>query len=189
MTTKDQALALALQALEATLETLDNANSDPGGPIADTIWHTEYETLFDYLAERINTLKQAIDTSGQRVEDSADGEHEAAQQQKPVAYIRKDHLQKAVKYPFLCEVTPEPRIDRIGIYTLPPAQQPAMRRATREEKISNPGVYEVPVDTPPPENKPWVGLTPEDIAGAPDNPIALIAYIEAKLREKNGGAA
>jgi hypothetical protein len=39
----------------------------------------------------------------------------------PVAYIRKDQLQKAAQMAMLCEVTPEPRQDRIGIYTTPPA--------------------------------------------------------------------
>lgn len=77
MTTKDEALQIALQALEATLETLDCANAEPGGCIADTIWHTESETLFDYLTDRINVIRKAIDTSGQRVEDSADGGREA----------------------------------------------------------------------------------------------------------------
>ena len=43
------------------------------------------------------------------------------------------------------------------------------------------------VYTSPPASKPWVGLTPEDIAAAPDNLIALVAYIEAKLKEKNHG--
>lgn len=46
-----------------------------------------------------------------------------AQQHEPVAYIRKDQLQKAAQSPTLCEVTPEPRKDRLGIYTSPPAQR------------------------------------------------------------------
>ena len=50
---KDEALQIALQALEATLETLDCANAEPGGCIA-TLSHTESETLFDYLTDRIN---------------------------------------------------------------------------------------------------------------------------------------
>ena len=39
--------------------------------------------------------------------------------QKPVAYIRKDQLQRAMKYPCLCEVSPEPRSDRVEIYAAP----------------------------------------------------------------------
>lgn len=59
--TKDEALAfdLALEALEETLKTLDDANAIPGGPIADTIWYSPYETLFDYLEVRIAAIKQA----------------------------------------------------------------------------------------------------------------------------------
>ena len=45
---------------------------------------------------------------------------EAKQEQgEPVAYIRKDQPQKAAKSTFFCEVTPESRQDRIGIYTTP----------------------------------------------------------------------
>lgn len=59
--TKDEALAfdLALEALEETLKTLDDANAIPGGPIADTIWYSPYETLFDYLEVKIAAIKQA----------------------------------------------------------------------------------------------------------------------------------
>jgi len=59
--TKDEELAfdLALEALEETLKTLDDANAIPGGPIADTIWYSPYETLFDYLEVRIAAIKQA----------------------------------------------------------------------------------------------------------------------------------
>ena len=57
--TKDEALDLALEALEETLKTLDDANAIPGGPIADTIWYSPYETLFDYLEVRIAAIKQA----------------------------------------------------------------------------------------------------------------------------------
>ena len=45
-------------------------------------------------------------------------------QQEPLAYIRKDQLQQAAQSPMLCEVTPEPRQDRIGIYTTPPQRKP-----------------------------------------------------------------
>jgi hypothetical protein len=50
--------------------------------------------------------------------------------------------------------------------------KPKMRRATRKEKIVNPGVYEVPVHSLPYPmqegkdftiSKPWVGLTKEEI--------------------------
>jgi Fe-S-cluster containining protein len=77
-----------------------------------------------------------------------------------------------------------------------------MRPATRDEKIVNPGVYEVPDDFECPrcghccQQKEWVGLTDEDIdlygldEGVTDNkaPAWLVTYargIEAKLKEKN----
>jgi len=40
--------------------------------------------------------------------------------QEPVAYIRKDQLQKAMQSAMLCEITSEPRQDRVRIYTTPP---------------------------------------------------------------------
>ena len=79
-------------------------------------------------------------------------------QQEPVAYIRKDQLQKAAQSPMLCEIAPEPRQDRIGIYTRPQAREPL----TDDElqAIADKCV-----------------LYPRDFARA----------IEAKLREKNHG--
>lgn len=47
----------------------------------------------------------------------------AQQERKPDAYIRKDQLEKAKVSAMLCEVTHEPRADRIAIYTSPVAQQ------------------------------------------------------------------
>jgi hypothetical protein len=58
--TDKEAMKLALDALEQTLETLDNENSKPGGAIADTIWHSEHETLFDYLTSTIAALKERL---------------------------------------------------------------------------------------------------------------------------------
>lgn len=60
MSTKDEALKLSLEALEETLKTLDDANTIPGGPIADTIWYSPHETLVDYLAAKITEIKQAL---------------------------------------------------------------------------------------------------------------------------------
>jgi hypothetical protein len=61
-------------------------------------------------AERINILAD-IETVKEALAKQEQGE--------PVAYIRKDQLQKAAQSPLLCEVTPESRQDRIGIYTTP----------------------------------------------------------------------
>ena len=57
---KDEALKMALEALEQTLQTLDDENAKPGGAIADTIWHSEHETLFDYLGSEITAIKEAL---------------------------------------------------------------------------------------------------------------------------------
>jgi hypothetical protein len=58
--TDKEAMKLALEALEQTLQTLDDENAKPGGAIADTIWHSEHETLFDYLSSNITALKEAL---------------------------------------------------------------------------------------------------------------------------------
>jgi hypothetical protein len=55
-----EALKLALDALEQTLETLDDENAKPGGAIADTIWYSEHITLFDYLASEITAIKEVL---------------------------------------------------------------------------------------------------------------------------------
>ena len=55
-----EALKRALEALEQTLETLDDENAQPGGAIADTIWYSEHITLFDYLASEITAIKKAL---------------------------------------------------------------------------------------------------------------------------------
>jgi hypothetical protein len=55
-----KALKLALEALEQTLETLDDENAKPGGAIADIIWYSEHITLFDYLASGITAIKEAL---------------------------------------------------------------------------------------------------------------------------------
>jgi Fe-S-cluster containining protein len=81
-----------------------------------------------------------------------------------------------------------------------------MRRTTRDEKIVNPGVYEVPEFECPrcghccPERE-WVGLTEQDVHDAfqftelikqlsfdrerPEWCENFAAYLEAKLKEKN----
>jgi hypothetical protein len=55
-----ETLKLALEALEQTLETLDDENAKPGGAIADIIWYSEHITLFDYLASGITAIKAAL---------------------------------------------------------------------------------------------------------------------------------
>ena len=75
---------------------------------------------------------------------------------------------------------------RSGLYV---AAQPKMRKTTRDEKIVNPGVYEVPEQV-----KPWLGLTHAErieIYNQKDwDSIETWDYeqaIEDKLKEKNNG--
>lgn len=79
----------------------------------------------------------------------------------------------------------------IDSHTLASAPGGLMRRTTREEKISNPGVYMVPIA---PLKREWQNLTDDeikDIIGPwGDTPIKgyarqLFDQIEAKLKEKN----
>ena len=84
----------------------------------------------------------------------------AQPEQEPVVYIRKDQLQKAAQSAMLCEVTPEPRKDRIRIYTTPPQR---------------------------PWGKPWVSLTDEEIESCANwRWMTTCRAIEAKLKAVNG---
>ena len=61
-----------------------------------------------------------------------------------------------------------------------------MRRTTRDEKIVNPGVYEVPVKS----CKEWVGLHEHELQVLAYNDpsgerLQLAKAVEAKLKEKN----
>ena len=174
MNTKDHALDLALEALEETLKTLDDANASPGGPIADTIWYSPHETLFDYLEAQITAIKQVLAkdalyklaeescTSGLRLDDwdkvgcvNHDCDKCKAVQE-PVAYLVYDkgaHSQYLAFEEELgdmddCEVEP--------LYTTPPAAQ-----------------------------RQWVGLTDEEIEPYYAANKPLIKWVEAKLKEKN----
>lgn len=55
-----KAMEKALDALIEIQRVLDDANAQPGGPIADTIWRNEHETLFDYIASEIESLRSAL---------------------------------------------------------------------------------------------------------------------------------
>jgi hypothetical protein len=81
-------------------------------------------------------------------------------EQEPVAWMQKDHLQKAITAPFMCRVEPSQRLaDLIPIYTAPPKRE-------------------------------WVGLTDAEIADAVDSPLdevylADFRKVIAKLKEYN----
>lgn len=51
-----QVAALA-KALQSTKDCLETANALPNGPICDTIWYSETETLFDYIDAAIESQK------------------------------------------------------------------------------------------------------------------------------------
>ena len=89
MNKQQEALKLALEALEETLRTLDDENAKPGGAISDTIWYSEHETLFDYIAAQITAIRNALaDSALERMAENAREiglDYEAAQQQEPVA--------------------------------------------------------------------------------------------------------
>ena len=88
----------------------------------------------------------------------------AQPEQEPVAYIRKDQLQKAAQSAMLCEVTPEPRQDRIAIYTTPP-KRPWVG-------LTNEDMYEL-------------GEFANTHGYVPTPAKRMFAKIEAKLKEKN----
>jgi hypothetical protein len=97
---------------------------------------------------------------------------------------------------FPIEINPR---KRAAIAAIEQAETPATRPATREEKIVNPGVYEIVQRAEEvfksAKKRQWVGLTDEEIEDVwascePDwddkvNVLTLARAIEAKLREKN----
>lgn len=93
--TKDEALKLALEALDTCVVTLRGTRFQ----------RKEFDE--SKVDKAIAAAKEAL----------------AQPEQEPVAYIRKDQLQKAMQSAMLCEVTSEPRQDRIGIYTALPAHR------------------------------------------------------------------
>jgi hypothetical protein len=83
--TDKEAMKLALEALEQTLQTLDDENAKPGGAIADTIWHSEHETLFDYLKSEITAIKEVLAEHAMRETQRLGQEIE----QEPVAMLER----------------------------------------------------------------------------------------------------
>ena len=47
-----------LEALEKSLAALEKANKEEFGPISDTIWFSEYETLFDFMGAAIASARK-----------------------------------------------------------------------------------------------------------------------------------
>jgi hypothetical protein len=123
--TKEESLKLALEALELSAITVDS-------------FSFQRKTQ-----QAITAIKEALAQPAPPPECMTEAEqtayafgwwkaleHVRTEQpaQEPVAYIRKDQLQKAAQSATLCEVTSEPRQDRIGIYTAP-LQRPLVDEA------------------------------------------------------------
>ena len=58
MTDLRNAAKLALEALDAILKTLIASNEQ--GVITDTIWFSNHETLFDYIASEADALRERL---------------------------------------------------------------------------------------------------------------------------------
>lgn len=56
---RDAALQACVDDLRAIKATLERENEKPDGPISDTIWHTRYETLFDFVYAAIQQAEEA----------------------------------------------------------------------------------------------------------------------------------
>ena len=104
MTTKDEALQMALDALEFSqgyLDELADAHGVPKKPKpGSTAWNVN---------RAITACREAL---AQKDE------------QEPVAWIQPNHLQQARIAPFLCRVEPSGRADFVPLYITPPKRQP-----------------------------------------------------------------
>jgi hypothetical protein len=170
--TEDEALAfdLALEALEETLKTLDDANAIPGGPIADTIWYSPYETLFDYLEVRIAAIKQA----------------------RSVPYVASPRVQEPIalkpcwyesKEKTMCR-----KCGQVHAEAIPPAAQTA---TVLQQAYRTSDAYTVGFKDGQAAQRQWQSLTDEEITALKRNGERYISSqdfaraIEDKLKEKN----
>ena len=79
-----------------------------------TAWEDDRYELGDALYPLIDDARKLLESEKQN-------------QPEPVAYIQRDQLEKAVRAPMLCAVSPEPRQDRVGIYLYPAPRKPFVR--------------------------------------------------------------
>jgi len=125
----------ALKLADALNELLESFEKDGRFCKSSSIRNELYNRLKQTLEESKEDLAQpeqercvgceaCIDTACGRDECPKGWPKAAQPEQEPVTYIRKDQLQKAKQAAFLCEVTPEPRQDRVGIHTTPPQRKP-----------------------------------------------------------------
>jgi hypothetical protein len=169
---------------------MNEIKNEPAFPVTSGSWHRPGISIRDYFAAKAMQACFVDDTNvhgtarlAYRIADAmleARGGEESDMSEKHVQVSDKHRHEKG---------------------TSQENRHIAMRKTTRDEKIVNPGVYEVPEFECPrcghccPERE-WVGLTDEDIdlyafdIGVTDNkaPAWLVTYargIEAKLKEKN----
>ena len=126
MDKQTEALKLALEALEETLRTLDDENAKPGGAISDTIWYSEHETLFDYIAAQITAIREAL--------------AEQPEQQEPFGHVTVRRLSQRFEnhhdqYHFY-PAGQSPYLDNVdechAVYTSPPASKPFVGLTDKE---------------------------------------------------------
>jgi hypothetical protein len=127
--TKDEALDLALEALENSVDLVRedayNAEKLYGNYPSRQGKVGGLKVLADDHEKAITAIKQA----------------RSAPVQEPV-WIQPDHLQKAQKAPFLCRVEPHKRDDFVPLYTTPPAAQRPFVGLTDEERME---IYNKPL--------------------------------------------
>jgi hypothetical protein len=133
--------------------------------------------------------------------------------QEPVAWLKRheladlqtcNHRRLGADSPLIwapnAPDAPPPELDLVAVYTTPPAPQPVPVKTYHDGKpwpvapVPN-GPYSAPIkELWPVAPKPWVGLTDEDVKEIREQCDSIVTLhaikaIEAKLREKNGGAA
>jgi hypothetical protein len=101
-------LEQALTTIEAAISTLEAANEQ--GKITDTIWVSEFETLFDFLGSEADALRAALaeDDVKQEIEAVLARPVYTAPQQREWKVLTKDEMQKHAETHLVYQVeTPE----------------------------------------------------------------------------------
>ena len=96
----------ALDALEKIFYCLDEANKT--GKIADTIWITDYETLFDFIANQTDEIRARL----------------AQSEPEPVAWAKpEDLVDDGYSYAFTVWNPAPGNIDTVPVYAAPPKRE------------------------------------------------------------------
>jgi hypothetical protein len=170
-----EAAQQALTTIEAAIITLAAVNEQ--GKITDTIWVSEFETLFDFLGSEADALRAAL------AENDVQQEIEAAlaqPEQKPVAaQHRFRHPEKTMP-------------DWSKWQECKVSNRPAWEIDSQGYEVEYRNLYTPPLEQ---ERREWQGLTNEEISaisksipGETDlwaGKRLFARAIEAKLKEKN----